>query len=120
MIAGITRGNDRSRERLEGLRQALARHGLTLCERATCEIPYSIRAARRALAELDANGALPTALVCGNDVIALGVMLEALERNKRIPADLSVTGFDRVVPIGATVEQAYAAISIDEVPEPVG
>jgi LacI family transcriptional regulator len=41
-----------------------------------------------------AEGDRPTALVCGNDVIAYGVMLEAERRGLRVPMNLSVMGFD--------------------------
>lgn len=94
MLAGITEGNDRARERLLGTRETLGRYGLALAERATREIPYSVREARRALADLADRDALPTAIVCGNDVIALGVLFEAVDRRIRIPEDLSITGFD--------------------------
>lgn len=36
----------------------------------------------------------PTAVVCFNDKIAVGVYQAAAERGLRVPADLSVTGFD--------------------------
>jgi DNA-binding LacI/PurR family transcriptional regulator len=36
----------------------------------------------------------PSAVLCGNDLIALGVVKAARERGLRIPADLAVTGFD--------------------------
>ena len=96
MLAGVTAGNDRARDRLFGLEEALAGHGLALAERATREVAYSVRDARDALAALVQSDCLPTALVCGNDVIALGVLFEALERNIRVPEDLSITGFDNL------------------------
>jgi LacI family transcriptional regulator len=38
----------------------------------------------------------PTAIVCFNDKVAVGVLEAAAERNVRVPADLSVVGFDDV------------------------
>lgn len=94
MLAGITAGNDRARDRVEGLRDALAGHGLRLAPRWFAEVPYSISAARQAFGHMAGRGALPTALVCGNDVIALGALFEALARGIAVPQDLSITGFD--------------------------
>jgi LacI family transcriptional regulator len=111
MLAGITAGNDRARERLEGVRERLAAHGLALAEGATVEIPYSVRAARRTLAEMIEQDALPSAMVCGNDVIALGVLFEALDRGIRVPEDLSVTGFDDL-PIVEHVRPALTTVQV--------
>ena len=36
----------------------------------------------------------PTAIFCGNDVLAIGAMLEAQHRGISIPDDLSIVGFD--------------------------
>jgi LacI family transcriptional regulator, galactose operon repressor len=96
MIAGITAGNDRAHERLEAVRDQLLTHGLGLETEATMEVPYSISAGRLALARLVEQDKLPTALVCGNDVIALGVLFEALERGIAVPRQLSITGFDNL------------------------
>jgi len=38
----------------------------------------------------------PTAIVCFNDKVAVGVMEAATARGLRVPADLSVTGFDDI------------------------
>lgn len=40
---------------------------------------------------------MPTAILCANDMIALGVINEALLLNISIPDDLSVCGFDHVI-----------------------
>lgn len=37
-----------------------------------------------------------TALVCTSDILALGAMAEASRRGLRVPADLTVTGFDGI------------------------
>lgn len=50
----------------------------------------------RALVELIKVNEPPTAVVCSNDMTAIGVMREAYERNIRVPDDLSVVGFDDI------------------------
>lgn len=96
MLAGITAGNDRARDRMLAVREQLAKHKLQLVTEATMEVEYAIPAGRRALAKVLENGKLPTALICGNDVIAIGVLLEAQQRGIRVPQQLSITGFDNM------------------------
>ena len=40
--------------------------------------------------------ARPTAVMCSNDMTAIGVLREAYEQNIKIPDDLSVVGFDDI------------------------
>lgn len=94
MLAGSTRDNDRARERLYGVRARLADHGLALSEDRLAEIPYSVRAARKALPAILKSD--PTAIICGNDVIAYGTLFEAQARGVVVPDDLSITGFDNL------------------------
>jgi LacI family transcriptional regulator len=50
----------------------------------------------RALVELNRLSYRPTAVLCSNDMTAIGVMREAYDHNIRIPDDLSVVGFDDI------------------------
>jgi LacI family transcriptional regulator len=50
----------------------------------------------RALLELNRLSNRPTAVLCSNDMTAIGVMREAYEQNIKIPDDLSVVGFDDI------------------------
>lgn len=50
----------------------------------------------RALGELTSLTNRPTAVLCSNDMTAIGVMREAYDQNIRIPDDLSVVGFDDI------------------------
>jgi DNA-binding LacI/PurR family transcriptional regulator len=50
----------------------------------------------KALLELNELSNRPTAVLCSNDMTAIGVMREAYEQNIKIPDDLSVVGFDDV------------------------
>ena len=50
---------------------------------------------RSLAASLDVDD-LPTAIVCANDLLALGVEFALLERGARIPDDVSIVGFDDI------------------------
>jgi LacI family transcriptional regulator len=39
---------------------------------------------------------LPDAIICSDDLIALGVLSQLLKQNKRVPQDILVTGLDNV------------------------
>lgn len=51
---------------------------------------------REAVRELFASGMRPTAIVCVNDFMAIGVLRELRELGLRVPEDVSVTGFDNI------------------------
>ncbi len=94
MLAGITRNNDRATARVAGFRQALASAGVAVPSQYVVERPYGLSAAREGLRALMAESPAPTAIVCGNDVLALGALLEAHAMGLQIPQALSVVGFD--------------------------
>lgn len=84
-------------ERLAGARAVLRRRGLhdgkdfiVVAEAFSEEAGY--RAARRLLVD----GARPTAIFGGNDLIAFGVMRAAREAGLAIPSDLSLVGFNDI------------------------
>lgn len=51
---------------------------------------------QNAAREILTSGFRPTAVVCVNDFMALGVLREMHERRIRVPEDVSVTGFDNI------------------------
>jgi LacI family transcriptional regulator len=51
---------------------------------------------RQAARQLLSSGFRPTAIVCVNDFMALGVLRELREEGLRVPHDVSVTGFDNI------------------------
>jgi len=94
MIAGLCRHNDRAAERVVGVRNALADRGLELEPRLLVEAAYDISEGRKALHILLEQTNPPTALICGNDVLAFGALFETLSLGKRVPEDISIVGFD--------------------------
>jgi len=58
--------------------------------------PDSLDGGRQAARELLESGFRPTAILCVNDFMAVGVMRELREEGLQIPRDVSVTGFDNI------------------------
>ena len=62
---------------------------------------YAPRTEWRTVATQDAreilsSGFQPTAIICVNDVMAVGVLREVREQGLRVPENISVTGFDNI------------------------
>ncbi len=53
-------------------------------------------AGREATRQLLASGITPTAILCVNDLFAVGVLRELRSRNIPVPGEISVTGFDNI------------------------
>jgi len=94
MLAGVTAANDRAAARVQGVREALRKAGIDLPAARLVERRYGIAAARDGFATLVAVRPAPTAIVCGNDVLAFGALLEAQRLGIEVPKSLSIVGFD--------------------------
>ncbi len=94
VVSALQRNNDRASARIRGFRRALTENGLDLPDRWHIEVRYTLDDAREAARQVLAGDNPPTAIACGNDVLAYGVMLEAERRGMHVPRDLSVVGFD--------------------------
>ena len=98
MIAGLTTDNDRARDRLSGVRDVINRHSHEDVSLTVVEAAYSYEEGGKA-AELllsHSAGVRPTVLVCGNDILAVGAIMQARKMGFRVPRDVSVTGFDDI------------------------
>lgn len=94
VISGFTAHNDRARDRITGVREALIARGVTLDPRRVVETSFSVQSGREALRLVLQPEPRPTAVICGNDILAHGAMLEALALGIDVPGALSITGFD--------------------------
>jgi LacI family transcriptional regulator len=94
VIAGRLTDNDRTSERVEGVRQALEARGLALPDNRVIQCEYRIGDARQAFRHLISASPAPTALVCTNDVLALGAVLEGQHAGIAIPDRVSIVGYD--------------------------
>ena len=96
VISGATHGNDRARQRVEGIRDALTANGLDPRNLDIIETKYEIESGGEAFEALMSMDTPPTAILCGNDVLAVGALLRARENGLNVPADVSITGFDDI------------------------
>ncbi len=93
---------DRLRGRLTALREALARHDLALRAQAVVDDGgLDAPAGRAACRTLLDRGVRASAVICSNDVIAAGFILECQARGLRVPGDVSVTGYNDSALAGA-------------------
>ncbi len=96
VISGAVHSNDRARLRLAGIRRVLGEAGCALSETRVVEQPFTLSGGRAGLAHLLSAAARPTAVICGNDLLAAGAVFEAQSRGIAIPSDLSVMGIDNL------------------------
>lgn len=103
-------------ERRAGVRDALAAAGLDpgralLDVELTVQPPPLVEAANAAVAAILADPDPPTGIICINDSAALGVLGGLEQAGLRVPADISVVGYDdlpfasRLAPPLTTVDQ---------------
>ena len=113
MIAGIAEGNDRARDRQAGVVAAVRDHGDAARMVGVEEAPYLLDDGARAFAAIMAQGTRPTAIICGNDVLAAGAVVEAARMGIRVPRDVSVVGFDDI----GLARVAHPALTTVRVPQ---
>ncbi len=94
VISGLTAHNDRARSRIEGVRQALAQAGLKLSPSLLTQQVFNLNGGRIGLRTLMAAPQPPTAIFCGNDLLATGALLEAQRMGVQVPGQLSLCGID--------------------------
>lgn len=84
-----------ARLRLTGYERAMAQAGIKVEPHWVIESDYTSPGGYQAAVSL-LEGSPPTAIFAGNDMIGIGVLRAAAERNVRVPRDLSVVGFDDI------------------------
>jgi len=94
VISGFSAHNDRARDRITGVREALIARGIELEPNRVVETSFSIQSGREALLAVLQGAPRPSAVICGNDILAQGALMEALALGIQIPQALSITGVD--------------------------
>ena len=96
VISAILEGNDRASERVDGVKATLDMVGLALKDEFVYQCPYSIAGGREGFRYLLSLKVPPTAIICGNDVLAMGALIEARALSIQIPEAASIVGFDNL------------------------
>ena len=94
MMSGTFGHNDRAIARVDGVRRTLAMNGIELPPHRVLERKYALSDAREGFRVLMTSVLpRPTALICGNDVLAFGALLEAESMGIMVPKEVSIVGF---------------------------
>ncbi|MEL7092542.1 MAG: LacI family DNA-binding transcriptional regulator [Pseudomonadota bacterium] len=129
--------NDRARARFDGVCDAMRAADVDPATLMIEEVSYGIEQGRTAFGRLMDRTPHPTAVMCGNDVLAAGALREARARGIAVPDQVSITGFDDIdiseivfpalttvhVPhkdMGARAARALRAMCDGEVPDVTG
>jgi LacI family transcriptional regulator len=99
LITAPSDENDRLQQRVAGVRDTLAKAGLAIRPQhyALVESSRKIASGREGLRTvLKERGDRPTALICTNDYVATGALIEAKALRIVVPRVLSIVGFDDV------------------------
>jgi len=96
-------------DRVAGISECLERHGLPL-RRYEAQAPFASEGERLcSLIMLDKDH--PDALICYNDLLAIGFMKEAQSLGFKIPQDIAVGGFDNV-PYAEYVSPSLTSVNL--------
>ena len=97
--------------------ESMSEIGLAVDPEIVVEEDHTMQGGIRAMQKLSQQRQRPTAVMCSNDMTAIGVMREAYDMGIVVPQDLSVVGFDNVrisefmIPPLTTVEMSQAELA---------
>jgi LacI family transcriptional regulator len=112
LISAETAINDRALARHSGIQAAMRDAGLDPDALCFVETAYSIENGAKAFEKLMQSTTRPTAVFCGNDVLAVGALRRAREMGIKVPQDVSIVGFDDI----ELAQIAYPALTTVHVP----
>jgi LacI family transcriptional regulator len=85
-----------AKARKDAFEESMREIGMRVEPELVIEGDHTMEGGMKALAHLASLGSRPTAIMCSNDMTAIGVMREAYDCGIAIPQQLSVVGFDDV------------------------
>ena len=110
--AGTVDDTRAARGRLLGVRSALGDAGVQLGDDRIASVSSDAAGGREAGAELLDAADRPTAIICFNDQIAMGVMQAAARRGLRVPADLSIVGIDDLQLVADALDPGLTTVAL--------
>lgn len=97
VIAANFSHNDRIRLRINAIRDTLAQEGLAVRPQHFKVVPqWTITCGRDGMRSIIEQPIRPTAVICTNDYLASGAVIEARSEGLCVPDDISVSGFDDI------------------------
>lgn len=94
MIAQKTANNDRAAARVQGTLDTLHAKGIAILEGHLTEREWTLAEGRVGLREIVRVAPRPTAVICANDFLAVGAILECRALGLDVPKDISIVGCD--------------------------
>ena len=85
-----------ARARIDAFRLAAKTARISAVNARVLEADHTLEGGMRAFEGLRARGKLPTAIMCSNDMTAIGVLRSAYATGLKVPKDLSIIGFDDI------------------------
>lgn len=93
----VKSGQQHINDRFIGFKNAMRRHGLEIDSNLICDGDFSIRSGYAAMNRLLKSGHIPSAMICGNDNMAVGA-INAIKANElKVPYDISIVGIDNSI-----------------------
>jgi len=92
-FAVVAGDDERATRRLDAFEAAAIALGVAEVRRVVVPAPTTLRSGRSALGSLLSGGGEIDAVFCSSDLLALGVLTEALARGVAVPSQLAVVGF---------------------------
>lgn len=102
------------RARLDAFHEALAARGVSVPPHWLANSMASYETAHRQTTQWLSAPTRPTAIVCFNDLVALGALAAAADLGARVPDDVSVAGFCDL-PVAAQVRPALTTVRQDPI-----
>jgi DNA-binding LacI/PurR family transcriptional regulator len=94
-VAGPVRLHS-AQSRLAAFRKALEECGIPVAEKRIIEGDHTMEGGMMAAEQMIASKDLPTAIMCSNDMLAIGVLHKLMRSGLRVPDDVSIIGFDDI------------------------
>jgi LacI family transcriptional regulator len=85
-----------AQSRLAAFKKALDECGIPVDETLMIEGDHTMEGGMSAAAKMMAHKDLPTAVMCSNDMLAIGVLHQLSRSGLRVPDDVSIIGFDDI------------------------
>ncbi len=107
--AGDKRPFERVKTKYRSIVETLARESVTIADEHVTNTFFSIESGRRCFREIMSTPNRPTAIICLNDQMAIGAIIESRRMGINVPNDVSIVGCDDIE-LASLIEPALTTI----------